>query len=337
MEKSTDLVSIVLPVFNEEQGIERTIDTLEAFISNQPQEFELIFVDDGSKDKSVALITEAQKLHRNIKIVQFSRNFGHQLAITAGIRYTSGDAVVVMDADLQDPPSVIVEMIKKWKEGAEVVYGKRVSRDGETFFKKITAAIFYRTLRKITSINIPLDTGDFRLMDRKVVHELSKMNETDPYVRGMVSWVGFNQASVEYERQERIAGESKYPLSKMIRLAMDGVTSFSAFPLQLANWLGTLSIIFSIGYLIITLFTGFKTLQFAVFSLFLLVGLVFLSLGLVGSYLYRVFEASRKRPLYIVAKTSGFQSATQEVHDASKHGHKTTMYYARPSKNQVFE
>ncbi len=336
MENHSDLISVVLPVFNEEQGIEQTIDTLETFIGNQPQNFELIFVDDGSKDASVSLILQAQQLHNNIKLVQFSRNFGHQLAITAGIRYTSGDAVVVMDADLQDPPAVIVEMIKKWQAGADVVYGKRVSRDGETIFKKVTAALFYRTLKKITNVNIPLDTGDFRLMDRQVVNELAKMNETDPYVRGMVSWVGFKQDSVEYERQERVAGTSKYPLSKMIRLAMDGVTSFSSFPRQLANWLGSLSIIFSIGYLAVTLITGFHTLQFAIVSLFLLGGLIFLSLGLVGAYLYRVFEASRRRPLYIVSKTSGFQSGTKK-HVSSTAGHHTTMYYARPGKKQTFE
>ncbi|MFD1124940.1 glycosyltransferase family 2 protein [Lentilactobacillus raoultii] len=337
MEKSTDdLVSIVLPVFNEEQGIQRTIDTLEAFIDNQPQQFELIFVDDGSRDKSVQLISEARQFHNNIKIVQFSRNFGHQLAITAGIRYTSGDAVVVMDADLQDPPAVIVEMIKKWQAGADVVYGKRVSRDGESLFKKVTAAVFYRTLKRITNVDIPLDTGDFRLMDRQVVNELAKMNETDPYVRGMVSWVGFNQTSVEYERQERIAGVSKYPFSKMLRLAMDGVTSFSSFPLQLANWLGSFSIIFSFGYLFITLMTGFNTLQFAVFSLFLLMGLGLLSLGLVGAYLFRVFEASRKRPLYIVARTKGFQSASKHS-STFKVDARPKMYSHHPSKRQVLE
>ncbi len=313
MDKKKELISIVLPVFNEEAGITQTIKTLEAFVSNQSQQFELIFVDDGSKDKSVDLIAQAQQAHNNIKLVQFSRNFGHQLAITAGFRYTSGDAVVVMDADLQDPPSVIVEMIKYWHQGYDVVYGKRASRDGESLFKKLTAAIFYRTLKKITSVDIPLDTGDFRLMDRKVVSELRKMNEPDPYVRGMVSWVGFKQTAVVYERQERIAGSSKYPLSKMIRLAMDGVTSFSSFPLQLANWLGTLSIIFSLGYLGVSLFTDFDTLHFAVFALFLMVGILLISLGMIGSYLYRVFDASRHRPLYIVERTSGFQSGTRHL------------------------
>ena len=200
MTNKSELISIVLPVFNEEDGITSTIDTLEKFISNQPQNFELIFVDDGSKDKSVELIEQEQAQYSNIKLVQFSRNFGHQLAITAGIRYTNGDAVVVMDADLQDPPEVIVDMIKKWHDGYDVVYGKRISRDGESLFKKITAAAFYRTLKHITSVHIPVDTGDFRLMDVKVVNQLKRMNEPDPFVRGMVSWVGFKQTDVNYER-----------------------------------------------------------------------------------------------------------------------------------------
>lgn len=313
MAKQPELISIVLPVFNEAAGIENTIDTLENFTNNQPQRFELIFVDDGSSDNSAELITQSQEYHQNIKLVQFSRNFGHQLAITAGIRYASGEAVVVMDADLQDPPAVIVDMIAKWHEGYDVVYGKRVSRDGESWFKKVTAAIFYRSLKKITSIQIPVDTGDFRLMDRQVVRELSKMDEPDPFVRGMVSWVGFKQTAVDYERQERIAGYSKYPLKKMMRLAMDGITSFSAFPLQLANWTGGLAIVFSFGYLIFSLFTHLGSNQLMIFALFLMMGIVLLSLGMIGAYLFRIFEASRKRPLYIVAKTTGFQAAPSKV------------------------
>ena len=311
MDKAQELISIVLPVYNEEPGIETTIDTLERFISNQPQNFELIFVDDGSTDKSVELIENNQNFHQNIRLVQFSRNFGHQLAITAGIRYTSGDAVVVMDADLQDPPAVIVDMIDKWHQGFDVVYGKRLSRDGESFFKKVTASLFYRGLKRITNINIPLDTGDFRLMDAQVVEQLRQMNEADPFVRGMVSWVGFKQTAVTYERQERVAGTSKYPLRKMIRLAMDGVTSFSSFPLQLANWLGSLSIIFGIGYLITSLFTTMNTIHFAVFAVFLMAGITLVTIGMLGSYLYRIFEASRRRPLYIVSKTVGFRSPTE--------------------------
>lgn len=222
-----------------------------------------------------------------------------------------GDAVVVMDADLQDPPSVIPEMIKEWKKGAQVVYGKRKSRAGETWFKKISASLFYRFLQKIASINIPLDTGDFRLMDRRVIKELRKMNETDPFVRGLVSWVGFKQTSVEYERKERIAGSSKYPLKKMVNLALSGITSFSDFPLKLLIWAGSISIGFSFVYLPVALITGFTTLKFLIGTLFGMIGLSLIGMGLLGIYIYKTFQASRKRPLYIVSDISGFSQASQ--------------------------
>ena len=196
------LISIVLPVFNEEAGIQATIDTLLNYIEQQEENYELIFVDDGSKDKSVEIIKRALAQNDHIKLVEFSRNFGHQLAITAGLEYTKGDAVVVMDADLQDPPEVIPQMIKKWREGYQIVYGKRMQRDGETIFKKFTAKMFYRTFQKLATINMPLDTGDFRLMDRRAVQQLLKLHEKDPFVRGQVTWIGFKQTSVLYHRQE---------------------------------------------------------------------------------------------------------------------------------------
>ncbi|GLB47261.1 glycosyl transferase [Philodulcilactobacillus myokoensis] len=303
-----DLISVVLPVFNEELGITNTIETLEKYVQSQPEDYELIFVNDGSKDKSPALIEQAQKKYDNIKFVQFSRNFGHQLAITAGIRYTKGDAVVVMDADLQDPPTVIPKMVEKWREGYQVVYGKRKARDGETFFKKFTAKMFYRILDSMAKIHIPVDTGDFRLMDRQVVNVLDQMNEAEPFVRGMVSWVGFKQGAVLYERHARNAGKTKYTLPKMMRLAMDGITSFSDAPLKLANVLGATSMILGVLYFLITLFTGFSTLTFAVFLMLFLSGCIMITIGIVGYYLFRVFEESKKRPLYIVAKTSGFEN-----------------------------
>lgn len=306
-----NLISIVLPVYNEEAGIVKTIEVLENFVEKQPQDFELLFIDDGSTDTSVSLIKAMQQKYLNIKLIKFSRNFGHQLAISAGIRYTMGDAVVVMDADLQDPPSVIPEMIKEWKKGAQVVYGKRKSRAGETWFKKISASLFYRFLQKIASINIPLDTGDFRLMDRRVIKELRKMNETDPFVRGLVSWVGFKQTSVEYERKERIAGSSKYPLKKMVNLALSGITSFSDFPLKLLIWAGSISIGFSFVYLPVALITGFTTLKFLIGTLFGMIGLSLIGMGLLGIYIYKTFQASRKRPLYIVSDISGFSQASQ--------------------------
>jgi dolichol-phosphate mannosyltransferase len=307
-----NLISIVLPVYNEEEGIVKTIEALEHFIEKQPQDFELIFIDDGSLDSSVALIKSMQQKFLNIKLIEFSRNFGHQLAISAGIRYTMGDAVVVMDADLQDPPAVIPAMIKEWQDGAQVVYGKRKSREGESWFKKTSATIFYRLLQRVASINIPVDTGDFRLMDRRVVNELRKMNETDPFVRGLVSWVGFKQTSVEYERQERFAGSSKYPLKKMINLALSGITSFSDFPLKLLIWTGGLSLCFSGIYLLTLLIIGFTELKFLICTLFGLVGLSLIGMGLLGIYIYKTFQASRKRPLYIVSETSGFSQKSQQ-------------------------
>lgn len=307
-----NLISIVLPVYNEEEGIVKTIEVLEHFIEKQPQDFELIFIDDGSLDSSVALIKSMQQKFLNIKLIEFSRNFGHQLAISAGIRYTMGDAVVVMDADLQDPPAVIPAMIKEWQDGAQVVYGKRKSREGESWFKKTSATVFYRLLQRVASINIPVDTGDFRLMDRRVVNELRKMNETDPFVRGLVSWVGFKQTSVEYERQERFAGSSKYPLKKMINLALSGITSFSDFPLKLLIWTGGLSLCFSGIYLLTSLIVGFTELKFLICTLFGLVGLSLIGMGLLGIYIYKTFQASRKRPLYIVSETSGFSQKSQQ-------------------------
>lgn len=319
----TDKISIVLPVYNEEEGITHTIEVLETFIANRPEKYELIFVDDGSKDKSAELIEKSQKKYINIRLIKFSRNFGHQLAITAGIRYATGDAIIVMDADLQDPPAVIPEMITKWHEGYDVVYGKRVSRDGESWFKKTTAKAFYQLLDAITNIDIPTDTGDFRLMDKRVVEELKKMNEIEPFVRGMVSWVGFRQTEVKYERQAREVGVTKYPLNKMIRLAIDGVTSFSDFPLKLTNWAGATLMTTGFIYGSVSLLTGFTTIQFAITSMFLISGIILMSLGVTGLYLYRVFEASKNRPLYVVAQTKGFEknvnqkSTTQPLHKSS--------------------
>ncbi|WP_105956628.1 glycosyltransferase family 2 protein [Apilactobacillus quenuiae] len=313
MQNSQKLISIVLPVFNEEAGIENTIKVLEKFIKYQADQYELIFVDDGSKDKSVAIIKQSQNKYQNIKIIEFSRNFGHQLAITAGIRYANGDAVIVMDADLQDPPSVIPNMLQKWRAGYDVVYGKRLIREGETLFKKLTAKIFYRVMQRISSIEIPLDTGDFRLMDRKVINALSKLKEPEPFVRGLVSWVGFKQTCVQYERQERLAGETKYPLSKMIRLASDGITSFSDVPLKLINYIGTVSILIGLIYGFIMLFHQFTTLIFATSALFILSGTIMLGMGIIGNYLFRTFDASKRRPQYVVANSYGFQSNCKNI------------------------
>ncbi|GAA6113314.1 MAG: glycosyltransferase family 2 protein [Apilactobacillus sp.] len=321
MTTKINAISIVLPVFNEEEGILNTIEVLENFINCQIETYEIIFVDDGSVDSSVDIIRQAQSQYDNIKLVEFSRNFGHQLAITAGIRYATGDAVVVMDADLQDPPSVIPNMIEKWQEGYDVVYGKRLIREGESFFKLFSAKAFYRIMRKVANIDIPLDTGDFRLMDRKVVDALSKLNEPEPFVRGLVSWVGFKQTAVSYERQERTSGVTKYPLSKMLRLATDGITAFSEIPLKIVNYVGIISIIAGFLYGLVTIFTGISTLTFAITLMLILSGSIMLALGIIGDYLYRTFDASKQRPQYVVAQSYGFAKRPSNVHAMNKqHG-----------------
>ena len=319
MPNKTNKISIVLPVYNEEAGIKNTIEVLENFVECQIETYEIIFVDDGSVDSSVDIIRHAQSQYENIRLVEFSRNFGHQLAITAGIRYAKGDAVVVMDADLQDPPSVIPNMIEKWQEGFDVVYGKRLIREGESFFKRFSAKAFYRVMRKVANVDIPLDTGDFRLMDRKVVDALSKLNEPEPFVRGLVSWVGFKQTAVTYERQERNAGVTKYPLTKMIRLASDGITSFSEIPLKIVNYTGFISIIAGIIYGLITVFTGISTLTFAISLMCVLSGMIMLALGIIGDYLYRTFDASKHRPQYVVSNSYGFNNHTGNIATIKKH------------------
>ncbi|WP_203619654.1 glycosyltransferase family 2 protein [Apilactobacillus nanyangensis] len=319
MPYKSNKISIVLPVYNEEAGIKNTIEVLENFVECQIETYEIIFVDDGSVDSSVDIIRHAQSQYDNIRLVEFSRNFGHQLAITAGIRYAKGDAVVVMDADLQDPPSVIPNMIEKWQEGFDVVYGKRLIREGESFFKRFSAKAFYRVMRKVANVDIPLDTGDFRLMDRKVVDALSKLNEPEPFVRGLVSWVGFKQTAVTYERQERNAGVTKYPLTKMIRLASDGITSFSEIPLKIVNYTGFISIIAGIIYGLITVFTGISTLTFAITLMCVLSGMIMLALGIIGDYLYRTFDASKHRPQYVVSNSYGFNNHPGNIATIKKH------------------
>lgn len=277
-------ISIVLPVYNESAGIGETIKELANYVRARPERYELIFVNDGSTDDSADQIRAAVAKNPTIRLVDFSRNFGHQLAITAGIRYASGDAVVVMDADLQDPPRVIPEMLARWREGYDVVYGKRRKRSGETWFKKLTAETFYRVLKAVTSIDIPVDTGDFRLMDRRVVNVLKQMNEQDPYVRGMVSWVGYKQVAVEYDRQERTAGKTHYPLRKMLHLAMNGITSFSTVPLTIANWLSGFFLLIAVATTFVNLLLGRLSLLTWVISATFFVGAgVTFTIGLLGN------------------------------------------------------
>ncbi|MEW4264882.1 glycosyltransferase family 2 protein [Priestia megaterium] len=298
--------SIVVPVYNEEEVIHETYRRLTEVMRSTKEAYELLFVNDGSRDRTAEIIKDYSEQDSAVVLLDFARNFGHQIAITAGMDYARGEAVVVIDADLQDPPELILEMIEKWKQGFDVVYAKRTKRKGETYFKKQTAAMFYRFLRAMTDIDIPLDTGDFRLLDRKVCNQMNSIQEKNRFVRGLVSWVGFKQIAVEYERDERLAGESKYPLKKMLKLSMDGITSFSYKPLKLASYAGvTLSGVGFI-YLLVVLYlklftdstiTGWSSL--IVIQLFFS-GIILIILGMIGEYIGRIYDETKNRPLYIV-------------------------------------
>ncbi|MDQ3522375.1 MAG: glycosyltransferase family 2 protein, partial [Gemmatimonadota bacterium] len=233
------LLSVVVPCYNEEAVIEETHQRLTEVLRRLDDlEYELIYVDDGSRDRTAAVLEQLHAADESVRVLRFSRNFGHQMAVTAGVEHAMGNAVVLIDADLQDPPEVIPRMVERWREGYHVAYGVRTDRDGETAFKLATAKGFYRVMNRLSETSIPLDTGDFRLMDRKVVQALQAMPERDRFVRGMVSWVGFRQVAVPYRRAPRLAGESKYPLFRMLRFALDGIASFSVAPLKLATWMG---------------------------------------------------------------------------------------------------
>ncbi len=299
--------SVVVPVYNEELVVMESYRRLKEVMDASGEAYELIFVNDGSRDKTVDIITDICGKDSNVRLVSFSRNFGHQIAITAGMDYSSGQAIVVIDGDLQDPPEVIPKMIAKWKEGNDVVYGKRAERKGETVFKKITANIFYRSLRKLTDVDIPVDTGDFRLIDRKVCDALKKVRERNRYIRGIISWLGFKQTGVEYVREKRFAGKTKYPLKKMLRFAFDAITSFSYKPLKLASYIGFLLSLASFVYLIVVIFQKIFSKDsvipgwastLAVNLLFN--GVVLMILGIIGEYIGRIYDEAKGRPLYVV-------------------------------------
>lgn len=313
MSKSQIQYSIVVPVYNEELVIGETYKRLKKVMESTEEAYEIIFVNDGSKDGTLEIAKTICNMDENIKLLSFSRNFGHQLAISAGMDYSSGNAVVVIDADLQDPPEVILEMIKKWKEGYDVVYGKRAKREGETFFKKFTAKVFYRTLKSMTDIDIPVDTGDFRLIDRKVCDKLKSLPEHNRYVRGLVSWVGYKQTGVEFVRRERFAGETKYPLKKMLKFAEDGIVSFSykplKFPLYIGGAVSAISVIYFIAYLLKAVIAGthISGLSLALSMIFFLIGGIFIILGIMGEYISRMGDEAKGRPLYIIGDKEGFK------------------------------
>ncbi len=303
--------SIIIPMYNEEATIEKTYLRLKKVMNEIGSTYELLFINDGSQDRSGEIVKDFSTWDKTIQVIELSRNFGHQIAITAGMDYASGDAIVVIDADLQDPPELIKDMIEKWKEGFEVVYAKRTKRKGESFFKRSTASLFYRVLRGLTDIDIPIDTGDFRLIDRKVCDQMTQLHEKNRFVRGLVSWVGFNQTAVEYERDERVFGESKYPLKKMLKLSLDGITSFSYKPLKLASYGGVLLSFAGFIYMLVViyqkLFTHTTVMGWSsliVIQLFFF-GFVLSILGVVGEYIGRIYDETKNRPIYIVSETYG--------------------------------
>lgn len=275
-------------------------------MNSSGDEWELLFIDDGSNDGSTDMIRRLAMDDTHVRPVIFARNFGHQIAVTAGLDYSRGDAVIIIDSDLQDPPEVIPDLIAKWREGFEVVYAVRAEREGETWFKLLTAKLFYRLIYKITDVDLPLDTGDFRLVDRKVVNVLNQMREHHRFLRGMSVWVGFRQVGVPYKRAARYAGETKYPFRKMIRFASDAITSFSYFPLQLATYIGFLSAgisILAIPLVIILRLTGSQAFigqATTLISVLFLGGVQLISLGILGEYIGRLFQEAKGRPLYIV-------------------------------------
>lgn len=300
-------LSVVVPIFNEEETIPELHQRLQAFFEQLGESWEVVFVDDGSRDRSLPMLRALTAVESRYRVVSFGRNFGHQIAITAGVDYAEGNAVVVMDADLQDPPEVVAEMILKWREGFDVVYGVRSKRLGESFFKKLTAKIFYRLLRLMLGFEIPVDTGDFRLMSRQVVLTLRSLRERHRFIRGMVAWVGFRQTKVYYERQGRFAGETKYPLSKMVRFAIDGITSFSIIPVRLATWLGLAAGFGAVGIGFWALFqklTGGSSVVIGWTTLMMLIAASssaqLLMTGVLGEYVGRIYEEVKSRPLYTV-------------------------------------
>lgn len=306
------LISLVIPCYNEEPVLEETLARLNALAASlSAYDLEFVFVDDGSRDRTRALLSEAAAKDPRIKVIVFARNFGHQVAVSAGIDMASGDAVVLIDADLQDPPEVVLSMVEKWQEGYDVAYGIRAERLGESRFKLLTAEWFYRFLNRISDISIPLDTGDFRLMSRRVVDCLKRMPEKDRFIRGMVSWVGFKQVGIPYTRVPRFAGESKYPLSKMIRFSLDGILSFSTKPLRIALMMGILSALLALGGIgyafYIRLFTHTWVEGWAgiLCSILFLGGVQLITIGILGEYVGRIYAEGKHRPLYFVDELIG--------------------------------
>ena len=305
-------ISFVIPMYYEEEvadecyrRVKKVCDSLK-----DKYDYEIIFVNDGSKDKTLSILEKIAEEDKNVKVISFSRNFGHQAAVTAGLKYVTGDAIIIMDADLQDPPELVPDMLKKWEEGYEVIYGKRKSREGESHFKLFTAKAFYDTLNKLSDVEIPKNTGDFRLVDKKVVDVINSLPEHNKFLRGLFSWVGFNQYAYEYERKERFAGKTKYPLKKMLKLASDGIIGFSTKPLKIVWGLGIFSVLVSIVILIYAIVSYANKLNNLVpgwtsimCTMTFLGGMILISLWMIGEYIGRIYDEAKGRPQYIVKKT----------------------------------
>lgn len=309
--------SIIAPIYNEFENIPALWQRVSQVMDSTGEEWELILVDDGSSDGSTERIRELAAGEPRVRPIIFARNFGHQIAVTAGLDYARGKAIVVIDADLQDPPEVILELAEKWKEGYDVVYAVRSEREGESWFKLFTASMFYRLIYRITDVKIPLDTGDFRLIDRKVVNVMNSMRERHRFLRGMSAWIGFKQVGVEYKRAARVAGVTKYPFKKMLKFAQDGITGFSYFPLQIATYLGFIAAGLSVVAIPIVaalrlagahFFEGQTT---TLISVLFLGGVQLISLGILGEYIGRIYDEVKGRPLYVVSEAPDSVSGEQ--------------------------
>lgn len=303
-------VSFVIPMYYEEKVVEECYKRVKNVLKELTQyDSEIIVVNDGSKDQTLPILENLAKNDKTLKVISFSRNFGHQAAVTAGLQYVTGDAIVIIDADMQDPPELIKEMLELWEQGNEVIYGKRKTRKGESAFKLLTAKMFYKTLNALSDVEIPKDTGDFRLVDRKVVDTINQLPEHNKFLRGLFSWVGYKQIPYEYERQERFAGTTKYPLKKMLKLASDGIISFSTKPLKLVGTLGILSVLISfilLVYAIISYIFKLNDLSAGWTSIMVAItffaGIQLLSIWIIAEYIGRIYDESKKRPQYIIDK-----------------------------------
>ncbi len=321
----TIMYSIVIPVYNEQEVLPEFYHRLSRSMEQLDEPYEIIFINDGSQDRSLEILRNLHATDSRVKILHLSRNFGHQVAITAGMNYASGDAVITMDADLQDPPEVLLQLIQKYREGYDVVYATRKKRKGERFSKRFTARVFYRLIHRLADVNIPVDTGDFRLINRSALNSLNSLREKRRFVRGLVSWIGFRQIGITYQRDPRYAGKTKYPLRKMLKFALDGITSFSDIPLHIAMYLGFATSGFALLYAVIVVLLKFLSISFPGYTsimvtILFLGGVQLITIGIIGEYIGRIYDEVKGRPLYIVHELIGFNNPKEEKYDTEDSG-----------------